>query len=47
MLAVLAEKIATTGASNLEPAALDLTTDALPAERYDSLYTLMTLAIRN
>lgn len=43
MLAVLAEKIAATGASNLEPAALDLTTDALPAERYDLLYTLMTL----
>ncbi len=43
MLAVLEDKIAATGFSHLHPLALDLVTDPLPAERYDLIYTLMTL----
>jgi ubiquinone/menaquinone biosynthesis C-methylase UbiE len=43
MLAVLAEKIAAAKASNMQPIQLDLTTDSLPADRYDLIYTLMTL----
>ena len=43
MLAVLAEKIAAAGPSHLRPLFLDLLTDPPPAERYDSIYTLMTL----
>ncbi len=43
MLAVLREKIAASGADHLRPMRLDLTVDPLPAERYDLIYTLMTL----
>lgn len=43
MLAVLAEKIAAAGLAHLRPLALDLLTDAPPPERYDLIYTLMTL----
>ncbi len=43
MLAVLKEKIAAAGLSHLHPLALDLATDPPPAERYDLIYTLMTL----
>jgi ubiquinone/menaquinone biosynthesis C-methylase UbiE len=43
MLAVLREKIAASGADRLRPMRLDLTVDPLPAERYDLIYTLMTL----
>jgi len=43
MLAVLEDKIAATGFSHLHPLALDLVTDPPPAERYDLIYTLMTL----
>ena len=43
MLAVLAEKITAAGLTHLRPLALDLLTDPLPAERYDLIYTLMTL----
>lgn len=43
MLAVLCEKIARTGADNMRAVRLDLTTDPLPAERFDLIYTLMTL----
>jgi 2-polyprenyl-3-methyl-5-hydroxy-6-metoxy-1,4-benzoquinol methylase len=43
MLAVLAEKITAAGLTHLHPLALDLLTDLLPAERYDLVYTLMTL----
>lgn len=43
MLAVLEDKIAAAGLAHLHPLALDLTTDPLPAERYDLIFTLMTL----
>lgn len=43
MLAVLREKITASGADHLRPMRLDLTVDPLPAERYDLIYTLMTL----
>ena len=43
MLTVLEEKISAAGLTHLHPLALDLTTDPLPAERYDLIYTLMTL----
>jgi ubiquinone/menaquinone biosynthesis C-methylase UbiE/RimJ/RimL family protein N-acetyltransferase len=43
MLAVLAAKIAESGVSNLHPLKLDLTTDPLPAARFDATYSLMTL----
>lgn len=43
MLAVLAEKIAAAGFSHFQPLALDLTAGPLPAERYDLIYSLMTL----
>ncbi|HRF11288.1 MAG: ubiquinone/menaquinone biosynthesis methyltransferase [Candidatus Accumulibacter phosphatis] len=43
MLAVLQEKIIAAGLSHLHPLALDLMTDPPPAERYDLIYTLMTL----
>ena len=43
MLAVLREKIAASGADHLRPVRLDLAIDPLPAERYDLIYTLMTL----
>ena len=43
MLAVLDRKIAAAGLKHLHPLALDLLTAPLPAERYDLIYTLMTL----
>ena len=43
MLAVLQKKIAASGVDHLRPLHLDLTTDPLPTERYDLIYTLMTL----
>ncbi|MDG4552788.1 MAG: methyltransferase domain-containing protein [Candidatus Competibacter sp.] len=43
MLAVLREKIEASGAHHLRPVRLDLVIDPLPAERYDLIYTLMTL----
>ncbi len=43
MLEVLASKIARSGLHTLHPRLLDLESDALPAERFDLVYTLMTL----
>jgi ubiquinone/menaquinone biosynthesis C-methylase UbiE len=43
MLDVLSEKIAAAGVTNMHPARLDLSTDPLPAERFDLTYSLMTL----
>jgi ubiquinone/menaquinone biosynthesis C-methylase UbiE len=43
MLTVLREKIATANISNMTPVQLDLITDPLPAERYQLIYTLLTL----
>ncbi len=43
MLAVLREKIDSAKVGNLTPLYLDLAADPLPAERFDLLYTLMTL----
>ena len=43
MLAVLNEKIAANRISNMRATRLDLVTDALPDDRYDLIYTLMTL----
>jgi ubiquinone/menaquinone biosynthesis C-methylase UbiE len=43
MLDVLSEKIATSGVTNMHPIRLDLSTDSLPAERFDLTYSLMTL----
>jgi ubiquinone/menaquinone biosynthesis C-methylase UbiE len=44
MLTVLEEKIGAAGlTTHLHPLALDPTTDPPPAERYDLIYTLMTL----
>jgi ubiquinone/menaquinone biosynthesis C-methylase UbiE len=43
MLDVLSEKIATLGVTNMHPIRLDLSTDSLPAERFDLTYSLMTL----
>ena len=43
MLGVLTEKIAASGVTNLHPIHLDLSTDPLPAERFDLTYSLMTL----
>jgi ubiquinone/menaquinone biosynthesis C-methylase UbiE len=43
MLAVLAEKIARTGATNMRAARLDLLADPLPAARYDLVTMLMVL----
>ena len=43
MLAVVREKIATTGAPNAKPLHIDLSTSALHDERYDLVCTLMTL----
>jgi ubiquinone/menaquinone biosynthesis C-methylase UbiE len=43
MLTVLEAKITAAGLTHLHPLALDLTTDPLPAERYELIYTLMTL----
>jgi ubiquinone/menaquinone biosynthesis C-methylase UbiE len=43
MLDVLAEKIANARITNMTPLRLDLTTDPLPATRFDLIYSLMTL----
>src|SRR5690242_14827886 len=43
MLDVLREKIANAGVTNMHPVRLDLTSDPLPAERYDLIYSLMVL----
>ena len=43
MLDVLSEKIAAAGVTNMHPTRLDLSTDPLPAERFDLTYSLMTL----
>jgi len=43
MLDVLAEKIASTGVTNMHPARLDLAVDPPPVERYDLTYSLLTL----
>ncbi len=43
MLVVLREKIAASGAGNMRATRLDLTTDALPSERYDLVCSLMAL----
>jgi ubiquinone/menaquinone biosynthesis C-methylase UbiE len=43
MLEVVAEKIAAQGVTNMTPAKLDLLNDPLPAQRFDLIYTSMTL----
>ncbi len=43
MLDVLAEKIATQGVRNMTPVQLDLLADPPPAQRFDLIYTSMTL----
>ncbi|MEP6895820.1 MAG: class I SAM-dependent methyltransferase [Chloroflexota bacterium] len=43
MLDVLKEKIVSAGLTNMSPLRLDLVTDPLPSERYDVIYSLMTL----
>jgi len=43
MLTVLREKIATGNIQNMTPVQLDLIMDPLPAERYQLIYTLLTL----
>ena len=43
MLAVLGEKISLSGAANMSLVQLDLTEDPLPAQRFDIVYTMMTL----
>jgi ubiquinone/menaquinone biosynthesis C-methylase UbiE len=43
MLDVLKDKIAASGFKNMTPLKLDLAVDALPGERFDLIYTLMTL----
>jgi ubiquinone/menaquinone biosynthesis C-methylase UbiE len=43
MLEVVAEKIAAHGVTNMTPAKLDLLDDPLPAQRFDLVYTSMTL----
>jgi ubiquinone/menaquinone biosynthesis C-methylase UbiE len=43
MLTVLREKIAAGNIQNMTPVQLDLITDPLPAERYQLIYTLLTL----
>ncbi len=43
MLDVLTEKIAAADVTNMHPVKLDLSSDALPAERYDLTYSLMAL----
>jgi ubiquinone/menaquinone biosynthesis C-methylase UbiE len=43
MLAVLVEKIAATGVTKMKPVMLNLESDPLPAEKYDVIYTAMTL----
>jgi ubiquinone/menaquinone biosynthesis C-methylase UbiE len=43
MLEVLSQKITAEGIKNFTPIKLDLTTDALPEEKYDIIYTMLTL----
>jgi len=43
MLAALAEKIRASGVENFRPLRLDLTVAPLPAQRFDLIYSLMTL----
>src|SRR5690349_11117165 len=43
MLDVLKKKIADAGVMNMHPVRLDLTSDPLPSERYDLIYSLMVL----
>lgn len=43
MLDVLKEKIAAAGVNNMQAVRLDLTSDPLPAQRYELTYSLMTL----
>jgi len=43
MLDVLTEKIAAARVTNMRPLKLDLSADALPSERFDLTYSLMTL----
>ena len=43
MLKVLEEKIAVSGFRNMTPMKLDLMSDPLPSERYQLIYTMMTL----
>lgn len=43
MLEVVAEKIAAQGVTNMTPVKLDLLADPAPAERFDLIYTSMTL----
>jgi ubiquinone/menaquinone biosynthesis C-methylase UbiE len=43
MLDVLREKIAHSGVKHMTPVRLDLAIDPLPVERYDLVYTLLTL----
>ena len=43
MLEVLRQKIAHGGMPNMTPVQLDLAVDPVPAERFDLIYTLMTL----
>ncbi len=43
MLDVLAGKISAAGVTNMHPVRLDLSTDPLPAERYQLTYSLMVL----
>ncbi len=43
MLTVLHEKIAASGIRNMTPLQLDLLTDPLPRDRYQLVYTLLTL----
>jgi ubiquinone/menaquinone biosynthesis C-methylase UbiE len=43
MLDVLAEKIAASGAANMKPIRLDLSTDPLPDQPFDLTYSLLTL----
>src|ERR1035437_8778978 len=43
MLLVLRDKIAALGAVNMNPVKLDLAVDRVPDDRFDLVYTLMTL----
>jgi len=43
MLEVVKEKIAASKAKNMAPLLLDLSADPLPSQRFDLIYTLMTL----
>lgn len=43
MLTVLREKIAASGVRNMKPVRIDLLHDPLPAERFDLIYSMLTL----